>query len=74
MQTLVYTGRRKPLFLKDENNCLYIKSEENQSVSFRFAIEELKNDVPSQTFDAENIVFGTLSPETLKVLDSIKAQ
>nr|MDD3720710.1 transglutaminase domain-containing protein [Candidatus Gracilibacteria bacterium] len=72
INSIHFTGKTTPIFQIDQNNCLYITSQEKQYISFKFYINQsLQLNGPIQE-DSKKIVFDKLTNNTKDFLEFIK--
>ncbi len=72
IESLHFSWKRKPIFKLDQNNCLYIESNEKQYISFNFYKNQQKPIIQPILEDSEKIIFSKLSKETTILLDWLK--
>lgn len=72
INSIHFTWKTTPIFQIDQNNCLYITSQEKQYISFKFYINQsLQLNWPIQE-DSKKIVFDKLTNNTKDFLEFIK--
>ncbi len=72
--SLCFTGKTPPIFKIDQNNCIYLITQEQQYISFNFALQQT-NTIPQPVKeDKEKIIFDNLSTPTQKLMESLQGR
>lgn len=71
-ESLHFDGKHPPVFMMDQNNCIYLQSTSEQRIAFDFSLNEVENTKQPILEDGENIIFKRLSNQTEDLLDELK--